>query len=270
MTDAKRILREIKLLNHLKGHPNITGLLDILTPESDAFDDLYIVIDFMQSDLHKIIYSSNRLSEDHISFMVYQILLGIKYCHSANVVHRDLKPMNILVNADCKIKVCDFGLARGLLEDIEDAIDEEVKAELTEYVVTRWYRAPEVMVSPKFYGFGLDMWGVGCILAEMYLKAPLFQGDNYADQLRKIFKILGSPSEAELEFIAEPESREFISRLKAREPADFSELFERADKNAIDLLEQLLQFDPTRRISLEDALSHPYFARFHNEEYVHK
>eukprot|EP00954_Amorphochlora_amoebiformis_P028555 1391858-Amorphochlora_amoeboformis.AAC.3 len=140
LVDAKRILREVKLLRHLN-HENVCGLYDLLDPPKN-FEDIYIVLQYMETDLHKIIYSKNELSDDHIQYFIYQILRGLKYIHSANVIHRDLKPSNILLNGNCDLKICDFGLARGV-------DDSEVK--LTEYVVTRWYRAPEVMCSCREY-----------------------------------------------------------------------------------------------------------------------
>jgi len=147
-------------------HPNIVSLTDIINPDtSNDFEDVYLVLECMQSDLHKVIHSNNQLSDKPIAYITYQMLCGLKYMHSANIIHRDLKPANILLNGDCKAKICDLGLARGLAE--EDDL-------LTEYVVTRWYRAPEVVVSARRYNQSVDMWAVGCILAEMYLKHPIF------------------------------------------------------------------------------------------------
>ena len=131
--DAKRILREILLMKKLV-HENIIRIVDILPPPSDAeeFDDIYIVQDLMETDLHRIIYSRQALTVEHIQYFMYQILRGLKYIHSANVLHRDLKPSNLLLNSNCDLKICDFGLARGL--------EDEQAGGLTEYVVTRWYR----------------------------------------------------------------------------------------------------------------------------------
>jgi len=144
LVDAKRILREVKLLRHFK-HENIVGLRDFIPPPTDteSLEDIYMVLDFMETDLHKIIYSRNELTDEHIQYFVYQMLRALKYIHSAHVIHRDLKPSNLLLNGNCDLKICDFGLARG--------VKEEEDYELTEYVVTRWYRAPEVMCSCQDY-----------------------------------------------------------------------------------------------------------------------
>lgn len=133
--DAKRILREIKLMKKLY-HENVIRIVDLIPPPptQEEFEDIYIVQDLMETDLHRIIYSKQALTIDHVQYFVYQILRGLKYIHSSNVLHRDLKPSNLLVNANCDLKICDFGLARG--------VEDEQSGALTEYVVTRWYRAP--------------------------------------------------------------------------------------------------------------------------------
>ena len=135
-------------------------------PSYGDFEELYIVLDYMDTDLHKIIYSSNVITDEHIQYFIYQILRGLKYIHSANVIHRDLKPSNILVNSNCHLKICDFGLARGYQE----------ADYLTEYVVTRWYRAPEIMCSSDAYDYKIDVWATGCILAELLMRNPIFPG----------------------------------------------------------------------------------------------
>lgn len=182
--DAKRILREIKLLKHLK-HDNIVGIVDMMPPMTryvDDFHDVYIVSELMETDLYRIIYSKQTLSIDHVKYFVYQILRALKYIHSANVLHRDLKPSNLLVNSNCDLKVCDFGLARGVLD--EDQMEDQSKRPLlTEYVVTRWYRAPEIMLACHEYDKPVDIWSTGCILAELLARKPYFPGDDYIDQV---------------------------------------------------------------------------------------
>ncbi|EMD39054.1 hypothetical protein CERSUDRAFT_63965 [Gelatoporia subvermispora B] len=170
---AKRALREITLLRHFS-HENITGLIDVdCTPD---LSEIYIFME-VRSDLHQIIKSGQALTNEHVQYFVYQILRagtstivpGMKYIHSASVVHRDLKPGNLLVNADCELKICDFGLARGY-----DSAPDENPTAMTEYVATRWYRAPEIMLA--FSMVAVDVWSIGCIFAELILGKPLFKG----------------------------------------------------------------------------------------------
>lgn len=169
LIDAKRIVREIKLLNFYN-HENITSLLDVLKPDSrTGFEDIYFVTDLMETDLHRVIYSQQDLTDDHIQYFMYQILRGVLYIHSSSVIHRDLKPSNLLLNKNCDLKICDFGLARAIETEASDNT-------LTEYVVTRWYRAPEVILNASHYTKELDIWSVGCIMAELLGRTPLFPG----------------------------------------------------------------------------------------------
>jgi len=182
--DAKRILREIKLLKHLK-HENIVGIVDMIPPMTcyvDDFHDVYIVNELMETDLHRIIHSEQTLSIDHVKYFVYQILRALKYIHSANVLHRDLKPSNLLVNSNCLLKVCDFGLARGVLGE-DQMEDKSKRLLLTEYVVTRWWRAPEVLLACHEYDKPVDVWSVGCILAELIARKHYLPGNNSIDQV---------------------------------------------------------------------------------------
>jgi len=185
--DAKRILREIKLLQHFQ-HENIVAIRDMMPPECkyvEDFTDVYMVTDLMETDLHRIIYSKQKLSMDHVQYFVYQVLRGLKYIHSCNVLHRDLKPSNLLVNSNCDLKICDFGLARGIYDDdVPDLDQNRGSLILTEYVVTRWYRAPEIMLACHQYSKPIDVWSVGCIFAELILRKPYFPGDDYIDQVR--------------------------------------------------------------------------------------
>lgn len=172
LIDAKRIVREIKLLKFFD-HDNIIALVDLPRPEAKTgFNDIYIITDLMETDLHRVIYSKQELSDEHIQYFAYQILRGLLYIHTANVIHRDLKPSNILLNKDCDLKICDLGLARGYENE------EEFK---TEYVITRWYRAPEVILNASEYTKAVDIYAVGCIIAELLGRTPLFPGEDYLD-----------------------------------------------------------------------------------------
>lgn len=155
-------------------HPHVMGLIGVVPPEShvrDTFKDCYLIMERMDVNLSRVIRSKQKLSTRHIQYFIYQIARGLEYMHSGGIIHRDVKPDNILINAaDCKIKICDFGLSRGI-HSVEDSTKK-----LTEYVVTRWYRAPEVMCCSRMYGFPIDVWGLGCISAELYLRRPVFKG----------------------------------------------------------------------------------------------
>jgi len=257
LTDAKRILREIKLMRHFD-HENIIRAEDLQAPPSLAeFEDVYIVSELMETDLHRIIYSRQELSDDHIQYFIYQILRALKYCHSANVLHRDLKPSNVLLNSNCDLKVCDFGLARGV---------DEKSLELTEYVVTRWYRAPEIMLSCQEYTKAIDVWSVGCIFAELLGSKPLFPGDDYIHQLRIISDILGTPSDEDLDFVRSERARAFMKKQAHKPKVPFSTLYTGANPEALDLLEKMLQFHPKKRITIAEALRHPYMASLHNPD----
>ncbi|KAF1313731.1 Cmgc/mapk protein kinase, partial [Globisporangium splendens] len=259
IVDAKRILREIKLLQHFD-HENVITIVDLLPPASvTEFEDVYIISDLMETDLRRIIYSRQPLTDDHIQYFLYQILRALKYIHSANVLHRDLKPSNLLLNSNCDLKICDFGLARGVESD-------EDNMELTEYVVTRWYRAPEIMLSTKEYTKAIDIWSTGCIFAELLGRKPLFPGDDYTHQLQIICDKLGTPREDELHFVTSEKTKRFMKSQPMKPGVPFSKLYPATNPMAIDLLERVLVFDPAKRISVEEALAHPYLDSLHNAD----
>lgn len=188
VVDAKRTLREIKLLRHLR-HENVIDIIDCVKPASKhEFEDVYLMYDLMDTDLYQIIRSSQSLTDEHCQYFVYQILRGLKYIHSADVLHRDLKPGNLLLNANCDLKICDFGLARTAL------IDADASEFMTEYVVTRWYRAPELLLSCAEYTSAIDVWSVGCIFAELLGRKTLFPGKDYVHQLNLIMRVIGTPA----------------------------------------------------------------------------
>ncbi|KVH94584.1 Mitogen-activated protein (MAP) kinase, conserved site-containing protein [Cynara cardunculus var. scolymus] len=232
--DAKRTLREIKLLCHMD-HENIVKIKDIIRPpDKEKFNDVYIVYELMDTDLHQIIRSSQLLTDDHCQYFLYQLLRGLKYIHSANVLHRDLKPSNLLLDANCDLKICDFGLARTTSETDF----------MTEYVVTRWYRAPELLLNCSEYTAAIDIWSVGCILMEILLREPLFPGKDYVQQLALITELPHVPKKS------------------------FQQKFPNVSPVAMDLAQRMLVFDPSKRITVEEALNHPLLRNLHeiNEE----
>ncbi|XP_066167254.1 mitogen-activated protein kinase 11 isoform X2 [Oryza sativa Japonica Group] len=189
ISDAARILREIKLLRLLR-HPDIVEIKHIMLPPSKMdFRDIYVVFELMESDLHQVIKANDDLTREHYQFFLYQMLRALKYIHTANVYHRDLKPKNILANANCKLKICDFGLARVAFTDAPTTVF------WTDYVATRWYRAPELCGSfYSKYTPAIDIWSIGCIFAEVLIGKPLFPGKNVVHQLDLITDLLGTPS----------------------------------------------------------------------------
>eukprot|EP00529_Nitzschia_sp_RCC80_P012125 CAMPEP_0113482534 /NCGR_PEP_ID=MMETSP0014_2-20120614/22969_1 /TAXON_ID=2857 /ORGANISM="Nitzschia sp." /LENGTH=566 /DNA_ID=CAMNT_0000376055 /DNA_START=880 /DNA_END=2580 /DNA_ORIENTATION=- /assembly_acc=CAM_ASM_000159 len=265
--DAKRILREIKLLKHLH-HENIVSIVDMMPPSVrylEDFHDVYIVADLMETDLHRIIYSKQNLSIDHTQYFIYQVLRGLKYIHSAGVIHRDLKPSNLLVNSNCDLKICDFGLARGIHQPHNEAGRGGTML-LTEYVVTRWYRAPEIMLACHEYSKPIDMWSVGCIFAELCLRKPYFPGDDYIDQLTIISEKLGKLPESELDFVTSDKAKRFMRKLSNKPPTPLNVQFPKAPPDALDLMRKMLQIHPRRRITVENSLSHPFMSSLHSPD----
>ncbi|OHT14602.1 Mitogen-activated protein kinase MMK1 [Tritrichomonas foetus] len=254
LLDAKRILREVKILGILH-HENVTTLFDVCaTADFVHYDTIIVVVELMDTDLHHIIYSDQKLSVDHRRYFVYQILRGLKYVHSTTIIHRDLKPSNLLVNANCDLKLCDFGLAR-----IEN--DKEF---MTEYVTTRWYRAPEVLLLFGHYGPEIDLWSVGCIFAELILRKPLFPGKSTLNQLSVIVERIGSPTEEDLADLKNLKARKFMMSLPHREMVDWTKLLRGGTPQEIDLISRMLTWDPKKRITADEAVEHPYFAKLHD------
>ncbi|KAH1043515.1 hypothetical protein GLYMA_09G177300v4 [Glycine max] len=254
VSDATRILREIKLLRLLQ-HPDIVEIKHIMLPPSRReFRDVYVVFELMESDLHQVIKSNDDLTPEHYQFFLYQLLRGLKFIHTANVFHRDLKPKNILANANCKLKICDFGLARVSFNEAPSAIF------WTDYVATRWYRAPELCGSFfSKYTPAIDIWSIGCIFAEMLSGKPLFPGKNVVHQLDLITDLLGTPPAETISRIRNEKARRYLASMQKKQPIPFSKKFPNADPLGLNLLERLLAFDPKDRPAAEEALRDPYF-----------
>ncbi|KAF3003326.1 MAPK protein hog1 [Penicillium rubens] len=234
---SKRTYRELKLLKHLR-HENIISLSDIFI---SPLEDIYFMTDLLGTDLHRLM-TSRPLQEQFIQYFLYQIFRGLKYVHSAGVVHRDLKPGNILINENCDLKICDFGLARA-----QDP-------RMTGYVSTRYYRAPEIMLTWQKYDVEVDIWSAGCIFAEMLEGKPLFPGKDHVNQFSIITDLLGTPPDDVIQTIG--------SENRERHP--LANKFRNADADAVDLLERILVFNPTERIRAVEALAHEYLAPYHD------
>lgn len=179
------------------------------------------------------------------------------------MLHRDLKPGNLLVNADCELKICDFGLSRGF-DPEQNTVMSGQQEFMTEYVATRWYRAPEIMLSHQNYTTAIDLWSVGCILAELLGRRPLFKGHDYVDQLNQILYYIGTPPEPMLCRVASPRAQQYIRSLPYKKPVPFEHLYPEATPLALDMLRRLLSFDPEQRITCDEALEHPYLAVWHD------
>jgi serine/threonine protein kinase len=328
------------------------------------FSDVYLIMELMDTDLNQVIKSKQTLLREHVIYFLYQTLSGLKHIHDCGILHRDLKPSNLLVNANCDLKICDFGLSRlakiaeddeemeserfniahngsdtkcsidslisnpsgsrdgsvserlqqqqqqheqhqrpregdddermetamysvqrtsscssfmtvdNLQEDVSKFAqsDEEGRSQgagkertdggMTEYVVTRWYRAPELLVSNSTYSEKIDIWSIGCILGEILRRKPLFPGSDYINQLKLIVDTLGTPCEKDMAEIESLKARKFIKSLKGGVPipkTPFATVFPHADPLIIDLLEKMLEFNPKTRINATEALSHPLF-----------
>lgn len=272
-----RTIRELQLLNFFANHDNIIGLLDVQKPKDfDSFEEVYLIQEYMPCDLHHIIHSLKLLNQ-HIKFIIYQILRGLRVIHSANVIHRDLKPSNILINWACEVKICDFGLARIVGSKLL-----ELESNLTEYVATRWYRAPEIMLLQAMYSTSVDLWSVGCILAELFLAYPLFPGKDFRNQLQLIFEFLGTPKAPDMRSVSLERAKAYIELLPQTEPKDSKSYFENhprriqkygseaIDPQGLELTTNLLSFNPSRRFTASQALRHSYLDMYNQHAHEPK
>uniref|UniRef100_A0A665U0K1 Mitogen-activated protein kinase 15 n=1 Tax=Echeneis naucrates TaxID=173247 RepID=A0A665U0K1_ECHNA len=258
-TDAQRTFREIMFLQEFGDHPNIVKLLNVIRAQNDK--DIYLIFEYMDTDLHAVIKKGTLLKDIHKRYVMYQLFRAFKYLHSGNVIHRDQKPSNVLLDTDCVVKLCDFGLARSLNQIQEDSGNPA----LTEYVATRWYRAPEILLGSARYTKGVDMWSLGCVLGEMLLGKALFPGTSTINQIEKIMSAIPHPSPEDILAIKSEYGSSVIQRMLLKPQVPLEDLFQASvPPDALDLLRGLLVFNPDKRLTAEQALEHPYVARFHN------
>ncbi len=249
-------IREISLLKELR-HENIVKLLDVCHSEKK----LTLVFEFLEMDLKRFMdKESNNLDAATVQHFLRDLLRGVQFCHARNVLHRDLKPQNLLISRDKDLKLADFGLGR--------AFGIPVK-KFTHEVVTLWYRSPDVLLGSTQYGTPVDVWSIGCIFAEMATGTPLFAGKSDADQLLRIFRFLGTPNNSNWSSMHHyPNSTNMLSKpelLQNQEPECFRLFesgigFEKLGREGIDLLLALLRYEPSERITAAQALQHPYFS----------
>lgn len=255
---AKSTLRELIYLKFLN-HPNILKIHEIFKPATFSdFDDVFFVTDLMDSDLRTFIRSENSYSIENVKYFCYHIACALQYIHSSNIIHRDIKPSNILINSKMEIKVCDFGLSREFYGTDE----------MTHYMVTRNYRAPEIILENS-YDQCVDIWSLGCILAEFVLRRPLFIANNSAEQLNCIYEFLGKPND--LDWITNPNSKDYvISRYLEDRPNIKCSFPERTNRDLLDLVDKILKWNPKNRIGLDEILSHNFFRQQRDATFEYK
>lgn len=254
LKEGKRVLREMEIMTTMR-HANLIRLHRFIRPqEKEVFDDIYFVMDLFDTDLHRIIRSKQKLTDEHYQYFMTQAFRGLNYLHSAKIMHRDLKPSNLLVNADCALAICDYGLAR----------DQQVDTtpDLTQYVVTRWYRPPEVLgMGSNQYTNAVDVWSLGLIFAELMVGRALLPGGDYIGQLTMIVSFLGTPGLEDMEYLS-LEAQNFLLSMPPQPPRPFRELFPMAPPEACDLLSKVLVFHPAKRLTAKQVIEHSYFEKF--------
>jgi len=254
--DLEGALRELLILKHLRGAPNVVQLQELIAPTEKRSTDLshmYMVLEHVDSDLTTLIRSGQLAASgpELIQDIARGLMRGVCAMHRSGILHRDLKPRNILVGKEGQVKICDFGLAIG-----PTASDYR----LGSYVVTRWYRAPELLLECPQHSYPVDMWSIGCIVAEMFMKRALFRGQSSKEQLKLILSILGKPSDEDLNFVVKPHIKKVLSNMRNHPAELWSRVLTGAPPHVWDLVSKLLCFSPSRRLTITETLNHPYVA----------
>lgn len=266
-TDAQRTFREIMFLQSFKHHPNIVKLHSIHRAANNR--DIYLGFEYMETDLHNVIKRGNILKDVHKRYIMYQLFKATKYIHSGNVIHRDQKPSNVLLDTLCRCKIADFGLARSLSSpplSTTPTPSPDSDPLLTDYVATRWYRAPEILIANRRYTKGIDMWSLGCILGEMLAGKPIFPGTSTVNQVEKIMATIPYPNNEDINTVCVSGIGSSMIRNAAVQPhVPLTSLLDSETPNdALELINELLVFNPLNRLTADDALSHHYVAKFHD------
>ena len=240
-------LREVSILQEIH-HQNIVNLLDVICADGK----LYLIFEFVEQDLKKALDKrvGGSFTGSSLKKLVYQLIDGLYFCHRHRIVHRDLKPANVLLTSDNVLKIADFGLARAFQVPMHT---------YTHEVVTLWYRAPEILLGEKHYTPAVDMWSVGCIFAELARGKVLFRGDSEIGQLYEIFQVLGTPSETDGSWPGVSKLPDYRDVFPRWAPQNLATSVPQVDADGVDLLLQMLRYNPAERMSAKEALMHPWF-----------
>ncbi|CAD5124341.1 unnamed protein product [Dimorphilus gyrociliatus] len=256
--NAKRSLREILILRCLRQepHPHIINFKEVYTTDTSpsSLRNIYLVTEYIGKDLAASLREVGRYNEGDALKITSQVLSGLAYLHSGGILHRDLKPSNITISDNFEVKIFDFGLSRSASD------------EMSGYVVTRPYRAPEITCNGNYYKANADVWSVGCILMELLTGQILFQGTSSIEHFKNIINFVGTPNDSVLSKI--PSAINFIKSLNYRHPVDLHDYIPHVHESIIQLLQAMLRFDPDDRPSAKEALKHDSFRYFGATTYV--
>lgn len=263
--DAQRTYREVMLLSSLTGVSNVVVMCNVIRSVSD--NDLYVVFEIAETDLTQVLRNV-KLASEHQRFLMYQLVKAVAQLHAMCVIHRDLKPSNVLVYSDCTIKVGDFGLARSFLpenEAFQAHKKDEDSLHFTDYIATRWYRSPEILLRSARYDTSIDMWAIGCIMCEVLVGQPFFSGSSTTHQLQLIVNALGDPTDEDIQSFYSEEAWPFPNHHQpAKEP--LHKTLEKYDPMAVDFAAKCLVFNPRKRLTAKKALQHEYLAQFFSND----